>query len=323
MESIKCEICGKVFDSKRKLSGHMKVHKPGYEEQKKLAAENARKRAKEQYEKDKAEYDVNPIKCLVCGTPLDFDKAIKRHAKFCSPSCIVTWGNLHRDTRSEESKNKTRESVTKYWKTEKGQKRIKEQKIIRICALCGKEFTKKKGMHRSNKYCSEECALTAISKNRIEKIVKDGGSNFATKWDLSYKGNDYKCDSLLEAAAIIWLIDKKNATSIKRSTTILEFVASDNKVHRYNPDLIAEIDNETWVIEVKQDREKSATSKGWERYCLFWDEKKKVLADYASENNYKWLWLNPQHDSEFKRLYRSVMLNKKLYNLTKSHCGEV
>lgn len=40
-----CSICGKVFNSERQLNGHMKVHKPEYEEQKRRQAENNKMKA--------------------------------------------------------------------------------------------------------------------------------------------------------------------------------------------------------------------------------------------------------------------------------------
>lgn len=317
MKTVICSICGKEFKSERSLNGHMKVHKPDYENQKKRFAEQCKALAQEQYEKDKAEYDLNPLKCLVCGKPISFERAVKRHVKLCSPSCVVTWGNIHRDARSEEAKEKIRKGVTKFWKTAEGKQRIKEQTKIRICGFCGKEFIKKKGAHTSNKYCSTECSTNALSKKRIDKIVKDGGSNFSTKWELNYRDKLYKCDSLLEAAAIIWLIDNLNADNIERAQIILEFVASDNKTHRYNPDFLAKIGDETYIIEVKQDWDKTTKTNDWHRYSLFWEEKKKVLADYADENGYKWMWLNPNYDIEFRKLYRKIQRDKKLYNLTK------
>lgn len=40
-----CSICGKVFNSERRLNGHMKVHKPEYEEQKRRQVENSKRKA--------------------------------------------------------------------------------------------------------------------------------------------------------------------------------------------------------------------------------------------------------------------------------------
>lgn len=260
---------------------------------------------------------MNPQRCLVCNSIIDFERAVKKHVKCCTPSCVVKWGNLHRDKRSEESRQKTSEGVKRFWKTEEGKALSKKRIIIRTCKLCGKEFIKKKGQHTSHKYCSTECAMSAISKKRIDKIVKDGGSNFSTKWNLNYNNIDYRCDSLLEAAAIIWLINSMGASQINRSDLILEFIASDNKTHRYNPDFLAKIGEDTYIIEVKQDWNKTTKTNDWHRYSLFWDEKKKVLADYASEQGYKWLWLNPNYNKDFRKLYRKIQLDKSLYNLTK------
>ena len=302
----------------------MKVHKPAYEEQKRRFAEARKVEALMKRQKEEEEYNLNPHRCVVCNSIIDFERAIKKHVKCCSPSCVVKWGNLHRPPRSKESKMKTSKGLLRYWDSPEGQEASKKRVKTYICEMCGKEFRREKGKHKSRKYCSNECSFQALSQKRITKIVKDGGSNFSTKWTLNYRDKEYKCDSLLEAAAIIWLFENENATSISRADLILEFVASDNKVHRYNPDFFVAIGEDTFIIEVKQDWERTTKTEDWHRYSLFWEEKKKALAEYASEHGYKWLWLNPNYNKDFKKLYRKIQFNKSLYNLTKkSHFGEM
>ena len=79
--------------------------------------------------------------CLNCG------KLTK--TKFCSHSCAAIYNNAKREPRSEESKQKTHDSLKKYY----------SQKIShkRICKVCGKEYTYNKGIS-TKLVCSKECS---------------------------------------------------------------------------------------------------------------------------------------------------------------------
>ena len=323
MDKIACPICGKLFDTQRSCNGHLKVHLDDYEEIKQRQIETSRRKAKERYEKLKAEYNLNPHKCLACGKPLDYDRAIKRRSKCCSYSCAVRWGNLHKKPRTEESKRKTSECLKKYYKdhppetlsTIKGP-RITPPKTW-VCCECGKEF-KRKRVHKDKCYCSHDCGRKAARRKRMEKIIKDGCLNFVARWNLEYDNKNYRCDSLLEAASIIWLIDNKKALNLKRSELVLNFKSADGKQHSYNPDFEADFDGYHWIIEVKQNANHVPTKTlMWQRYLSFWEEKKNILEKYSSENNYKWLWLSPDNNKALKDIYRSIQKDKTIYKLTK------
>lgn len=159
----------------------------------------------------KEEYELNPKKCLQCGTPIYYKDRL--YNKFCSKSCSAKY-NGSRRTITEEQKLKTSESVRKYNKenpkmtdvhtTDGGTKsvhytfgnisdmyyngEISFDEVKRICPSiihkceydsCGKEFVKTyyKDSHRHKskaKYCSEECEKKAMSEHYSKDKIVDG-----------------------------------------------------------------------------------------------------------------------------------------------------
>lgn len=70
----------------------------------------------------------------------------------------------------------------------------------------------------------------------MQKILK-GNGNFSTKVGLfEYKGFAVECDSKLEAAAVVYLVDRCGAKRVERFRSILTFRDTDGHVHRFNPD---------------------------------------------------------------------------------------
>ena len=82
------------------------------------------KSAKEKYEK-------NPKICLFCGKPIPYSHGC--YKKFCNNSCSAKYNNVQRQ-RSEASKNKTSESLLRYYSNHS--KKIYFYK----CCICGKEL---------------------------------------------------------------------------------------------------------------------------------------------------------------------------------------
>lgn len=84
------------------------------------------------------------VNCETCGTP--FMKHIceirKSNNHFCSQSCSATYNNQRRE-RTEEYKEKVRDSLSKY---------RSENKIIRNCIECGAVNNR-----YSSDYCSKQC----------------------------------------------------------------------------------------------------------------------------------------------------------------------
>lgn len=316
-----CNICDKIFNSKRQLNGHMKVHKPNYEEQKRIQAEN-KKRKYELIRKQKEEdYNKNPKLCDVCGKPLSFKKAVIYKSTTCSNSCSVTKGNKKRNTMSEKTKFSIANGVKNFWKSEEGQERLKkrlehDKKFAKsyeakTCPICGKEFV---GTKRT---CSAECGFQMISQKRIQKIIKDGTSNKSSRYVLTYNDIDYRCDSKLEIAGVIFMIENLGFQKIERFVSILNFKDKKGNTRRYNPDFICYDGENTTIVEIKQDFNKITRDETFDNYRTFLNEKKEALQKFAEERGYKWLWLTPSFSIDFRKIYRSIISGKNSYTYKK------
>lgn len=310
-----CEICGKIFDTENNLRGHLKVHKPEYEEQKRRHIEKCKLKAELTRKQKEDEYNKNPKLCVECGKPLSYKKAIINKSITCSMSCSVRHGNKKRGGHSEKTKENIGKGVKKYNKTEEGQKSILKRKKPRTCKNCGKIFY---GRHHKDyrSCCSKECSRELMSKNRIKSII-NGATNTSFKWILTYNGNKYNCDSKLEAASVVWLFEHFNALKITRCKDVIEYRDNNSKKHRYNPDFNVELKDENYIVEVKQIKEKVSKSSSWKNYHDNLYIKQNVLIEYASKNNKKSLWLTPSYDIELARIYRKMILFPNLYDLVK------
>lgn len=90
-----------------------------------------------------------------------------------------------------------------------------------------------------------------------------------------------------------------------------------SKKHRYNPDFDVNLENEDYIVEVKQTKEKMSKSSLWKNYHETLEIKQKVLKDYASDNNKKSLWLTPKYDIELSRIYTKLTHPSNPYGLVK------
>ena len=307
-----CSICGKVFNSERQLNGHMKVHKPEYEEQKRRQAENNKRKAELLRKQKEDGYYKKPTLCVECGNPLSYKQAIVYKSKTCSLSCSVAFGNKQRGGHSEKTKLAIANGMKKWASSDEGQKAIDAKRKYSICPICGKEFN-----NPDRDTCSPECGNQLISQKRIQKIIKDGTSNTSSRYILTYNGVEYRCDSKLEIASVIFMIEHMGLKRIERFTSILNFKDNKGKTHRYNPDFICNSNGETVIIEVKQDVNKVTNGESFQNYKMFLTEKKEALEKFCNERNYKWLWLTPSYDIEFRRLYRRIVSGKHNYTYTK------
>ena len=99
--------------------------------------------------------------CLNCG------KEITGNKKFCTSSCSAKYNNSR---RSEETKQKTRDSLKKYYNTyttydEKNENVDNKKKNERFCCVCGKKIESGK----NKKTCSDECKRILSSMIAEEK----------------------------------------------------------------------------------------------------------------------------------------------------------
>ena len=246
-----CSICGKVFNSERQLNGHMKVHKPEYEDQNRRQRETQRTNAAIRRRQKEDDYYKSPKLCVECGKPLSYKQAVTYKSKTCSMSCSVAYGNKQRGGHSEKTKLAIANGMKKWASSDEGQKAIDAKRKYSICPVCGKEFN-----NPDRDTCSAECGNQLISQKRIQKIIKDGTSNTSSRYILTYNGVEYRCDSKLEIAGIIFMIENMCVKHIERFTSILNFKDCKGKTHSYNPDFICEYEGKTMIVEVKQDENK-------------------------------------------------------------------
>ena len=82
-------------------------------------------------------------------------------SKFCSKSCAATYNNKQRKPRSEESIQKTKDSLILYYS---------QNKSYRICKVCGKKYVYNQGIN-TKLVCSKECS----------KYLRDHRNEFLSK----------------------------------------------------------------------------------------------------------------------------------------------
>ena len=234
------------------------------------------------------DYFKNPKYCEICGNILSYKQAMIYKSSTCSRSCSTIKGNKNRDKMSDKSRLAISKGVKKFLESERGQKYLENMRLYnkknakvykkKLCPVCGKEF------NGVNKTCSSECRRELMSRNRMKHILKNGTSNISSKYILSYKGLDYRCDSKLEIAGIIFMIEHLGFKQIKRFKSILSFKDDEGKNHRYNPDFICySSDDVTTIVEIKQDITKTSSGDVFDVYKAFLDKKKETLRIFAEE----------------------------------------
>lgn len=151
----------------------------------KKAAETAAKAKEERIRK----YDLNPKKCLYCGSPLPYKK---RHNKFCNQSCSASYTNCF-------SKLKHGRYCYKDDVNDQVKKLREERKETVHCLNCGKDIGNKR--HKTQKYCNSKCQHEWHYKKAVEewKRGKKTGlkgeyllANFLRKYMLEKA--HYKCE---------------------------------------------------------------------------------------------------------------------------------
>ena len=112
-----------------------------------------------------------PNKCLFCGKELKGKSRFTK--KFCNSSCAASYNNKLRGPVSEETKQKTSESLKKYNALVKKDKAPLKHRIPQdhICQTCGKTF---KSKLTNVKFCSPKCAGSNQEiKEKLRKKVQE------------------------------------------------------------------------------------------------------------------------------------------------------
>lgn len=201
------------------------------------------------------EYNINPKLCKFCNEPLSYKDKRKI---FCNSSCAAKYNNSNRIV-SEESKNKTKNTLIKFYETHKPKNKgtvwkkcIRKnkngeyvpicdgnEKIIKICEYCGKEFevlniTRK----RRIKNCSKECSLESMKINVSKKIrerVKNGThkgwqSRNITSYPEKFFISVLKNNNLFDKCKVNFKIKKNDLGLDEEGNYFLDFYFLDKKI---------------------------------------------------------------------------------------------
>jgi len=154
-----------------------------------------------------------------------FRALISTNRNFCCKSCSAEYTNRLKE-KSEDSKNKTRDSINNYYL------KIGKEKIYKHCETCGKEFLVRR--NNANRFCSRNCVDRRITEETKEKISKKRidylSRNNNVKWyDVkNINGQNIKVQGKWE----LNFANRCNELKILFFETRLKF----NNVHYYTPD---------------------------------------------------------------------------------------
>jgi len=290
-----CEICKKTFDKSQSLCAHKNIHSSNFKLGKRKMISTQKKKGEEKKKDNIKEYNTKNKKCKYCKKRLSYKK---RHNTFCNQKCSASFNNQKR-SHSQEVKRKigksSRLSKKGKWLDLKIRKYIEPWKVS--CIVCGKDTKKKK-----RKTCSKECYRSLLSKKRIDKILEMGTSNTWTKQgNFHYKDHIIMCDSKLEKAGIVWLIDYFKADKIERFKSILNF-KDEEITRRWNPDFFIKKGSKRYIVEVKM-----PARKGKSDYFETIEKKKKSLIEFCNQHKYGMIWMDFDNYPELRRIYKNIL----------------
>jgi len=300
----KCEICNKEFNKIAALSGHKAWHvnRTGAD---KIAAKNNGHLKKERNIK---EYMLNPLTCKHCNNIIPYEKSTskKQHLKygakfnFCNSSCSAKYNNSRR-TLSKETKTLISDKVKSYYNSLPKVKKDK-QVVECICLVCSCTFTTTSDKKR--KTCSAKCNRLNRSLRR-QKYIQENGTFSTLRETFVYNQTIIQVDSNLEKAGIIYLLEHLHATCVERFNNLIWY-NNGNENKTYNPDFICLINNQTYIVEVKQKWYNTSTHV----YNTSIPYKKKALIEFCNAKGYQALWLDFDTAPEMKKIYKSVLNNR-------------
>lgn len=118
-----------------------------------------------------------------------------------------------------------------------------------------------------------------------------------------YKEIEIECDSILERAAIIFLVDVLKVRTIERFRNLLSFWKEGFR-KTFNPDFWIEFsDGRRGIVEVKM---KFYPGHEYE-YNATIPFKQKVLQEFCNERGYECLWLTFDYDRKLWDIYRNLL----------------
>lgn len=239
------------------------------------------------------------MNCKKCGNKIEKewrkDSSVVKHTPllFCSRAC-------------SNSRVRTQELKDRVSKTLKGRSRPERRvpKVRKNCKVCGNVFESREWEKR--KTCRDKTCANYLSSINRQKYLLEHGSFSTLRETFEYKDTIVEVDSNLEKAGIIYLCDALNAKDIERYKNLINY-HEENSRRTFNPDFICRIDNQTYIVEVKQKWIKN-TVHPYNRTIPY---KKQALENFCKEKGYNMLWLDFDSAVGMKKIYREV-LNARL-----------
>lgn len=108
--------------------------------------------------------------CSHCGKIIQRVKNQVKVKNFCSSSCAASLNNTLKQTRSEESRDKTSKSLKNYWDNITGEATLQPSAMLTECGNCQGLFTK---LIANKKYCSLKCEKENRNDKKKQKLANE------------------------------------------------------------------------------------------------------------------------------------------------------
>lgn len=233
--------------------------------------------------------------CEKCGKEFfnDIRKKGVGTPRFCSIPCARsrTWTEADKQKKSEALKNSEAHKKV-------SQELHDRATLERFCVVCGTPFLTTKSAKRQT--CGDACKRTLQAIKGAQYAAEHGPKFQDVRQSFEYKSVKIDCDSALEEAGVIYLLDVLHVDYIERYKNFLNYW-NDTGLHKvYNPDFYAKKGDQVYIVEVKM--RWSATST--HIYNQQIPKKKEILARYCKDNNFIPVWLDFDYDPVFHKIYR-------------------
>lgn len=324
----KCTQCDKSFFSELALRGHGRAHSDKTYNTILFDYSVCCIETKTKIQTRYFEQHLNSLcKCGYCSKT--FKKGKGSSGQYCSRSCSVSATNKARGPKTAEEKTKISTSLRIFhssnlvsadvygpflsnYITKRNKKPISKINTyphtrieLHLCEHCTLSFWRKQTAYKPSRFCSKKCINEAQSERMIKKIQLSGTTNFSTRVNqYTYKHVTIDCDSKLEAAGVNYLIDYAGASHIERCTSIINFKDRDGVNHKFLPDFFVIINDEKYIVEVKQVYKKSTQINNYNRFFI---EKRVALENFCMIKNLKSMWLDFDYDPRFGKLYKKFL----------------
>ena len=176
-----------------------------------------------------------------------------------------------------------------------------------ICDNCHNEFCT---ISKKQKFCSRKCinAFPAYKENLSRKATQrllDGKikTNGATRCTFLFKGEEIRCDSLLEKSCLTYYTETQDVISIRRCNFSIPF-EYEGHIARYIPDFLINTVTNSYIVECKSWIGKNLNEK-WRKYLEKSPLKEKALKQYAIENQLEAIWYSP-NAGEWRQYYKRI-----------------